>query len=68
VLKTKIIPAFFGFLSLIVLLNPGAGLFFEIPDNIPLIGNLDEGAATLLLVWAVRTLLQKNPPKPPATP
>lgn len=32
------------------LLNPGAGFLELIPDNIPLIGNLDEGVATML-VW-----------------
>jgi hypothetical protein len=34
----------------IYLLNPGAGVFELIPDNIPFIGNLDEGVAAIL-VW-----------------
>lgn len=39
-----------GALSAIFLLNPGAGIFFEIPDNFPIIGNLDEAAAAALLI------------------
>ncbi|NOY00424.1 MAG: DUF1232 domain-containing protein [Verrucomicrobia bacterium] len=39
-----------GVFSVIFLLNPGAGFFFEIPDNIPIIGNLDEAAAAALLI------------------
>ena len=40
-----------GLFCLIYILNPGAGIFELIPDNLPLIGNLDEAAAfaTLLL-------------------
>ncbi|MCD6576897.1 MAG: DUF1232 domain-containing protein [Anaerolineaceae bacterium] len=36
-------------LSLIYLLNPTAGVIELIPDNLPLIGNIDEGAAALAL-------------------
>jgi hypothetical protein len=68
VFAKKILPAVLGLVSLIFLLNPGWGVFFEIPDNLPLVGNLDEGAATLILLWAVRTLLEKNPPPPPKLP
>ena len=32
--------------GLLYLLNPGAGIFELLPDNLPLIGNLDEAAAT----------------------
>lgn len=39
-----------GTLSALYLFNPSAGIFELIPDNIPLIGNLDEVMATLLLV------------------
>jgi len=43
--------ALLGALALLYLLNPTAGVFELIPDNIPLIGNLDEaGAMTLLLI------------------
>jgi len=43
-----------GFLLLIYLLNPTAGFFELIPDNIPLIGNLDEAAAMTLLLMCLR--------------
>lgn len=36
--------------AVVYLLNPDAGILELIPDNIPVIGNLDEVAATLLLV------------------
>lgn len=39
-----------GATSLLYLLNIGAGIFELIPDNFPLIGNLDEAAATFLLI------------------
>jgi len=43
-----------GLLMLIYLLNPTAGFFELIPDNIPLIGNLDEAAAMTLLLMCLR--------------
>jgi hypothetical protein len=39
-----------AFLGGIYMLNPGAGIIEIIPDNIPFIGNLDEGGA-MLAVW-----------------
>ena len=39
-----------GLLSALYLLNIGAGVIEVIPDNIPIIGNLDEAAATALLL------------------
>ena len=39
-----------GVLGFIYMLNPTAGFIEFIPDNIPLVGNLDEGVA-FLLVW-----------------
>ncbi len=39
-----------GVLSLLYILNPGAGFIELIPDNIPIIGNLDEAAATVILL------------------
>ncbi len=38
-------------LGALYLLNPTAGILEFLPDNIPFIGNLDEGAA-FMLVWA----------------
>ena len=43
-----------GLLSVVYLLNPTAGIFELIPDNIPLIGNLDEAAAVTLLLMCLR--------------
>ncbi|MEA3362935.1 MAG: DUF1232 domain-containing protein [Thermodesulfobacteriota bacterium] len=45
---------FLGLLSVIYLLNPTAGFFELIPDNIPIIGNLDEAAAVTLLMMCLR--------------
>ena len=36
-----------GSLALFYLLNPGAGVFELLPDNLPLIGNIDEAAAAI---------------------
>ena len=45
---------FLGLFSVIYLLNPTAGFFELIPDNIPIIGNLDEAAAVALLLMCLR--------------
>ena len=39
-----------GLLSGAYLLNIGAGVVEFIPDNLPIVGNLDEASATLLLM------------------
>lgn len=39
-----------GFASIIYLLNPTAGIFELLPDNIPFIGNIDEGFASFILL------------------
>lgn len=43
-----------GILSVLYLLNPSAGFFEILPDNLPLIGNLDEATATMVLLAALR--------------
>lgn len=43
-----------GLLSVLYLLNPGAGIFEILPDNLPLVGNLDEAAAVALLLMCLR--------------
>ena len=48
----SIIAAGAGIFSLIYLLNPTMGLAELIPDNIPIFGNLDEAAATTILIAA----------------
>jgi uncharacterized membrane protein YkvA (DUF1232 family) len=40
----------------IYILNPTMGVFELIPDNLPVIGNLDEGAAAILIWNAVQQL------------
>ena len=49
-----------GLVGLVYLLNPGAGIIELLPDNAPIIGNLDEAAATLLVVSAFRAWRKKN--------
>lgn len=43
-----------GVIGLVYILNPTAGIIEFIPDNLPIIGNLDEAAAVLLLLAALR--------------
>ena len=43
-------------LSVIYILNPTMGVFELIPDNMPIVGNLDEAGATALLISCVRYL------------
>lgn len=49
-----LVVAFVGLISLIYLINPTAGIIEFIPDNIPFVGNVDEGLATILLISAIR--------------
>ena len=46
----NLIVAIVGIISTMYLLNIGLGFIELIPDNIPLLGNLDEAAATALLL------------------
>ena len=50
---TRIVVFSVGILATIYILNPTAGLFEIIPDNLPLIGNLDEAAAVALLLMCL---------------
>lgn len=49
-----ILVALAGLLSLLYLMNPTAGVFELIPDNFPIIGNLDEAAACAIILAAFR--------------
>lgn len=40
-------------LSLIYILNPTAGVLELLPDNLPIIGNLDEGVAFAMLWYGL---------------
>lgn len=44
-------------IGLVYILNPTFGLIELIPDNLPIIGNLDEGAAFILIMYGVIELL-----------
>ena len=46
----KFIMVIVGLLAAAYLANPGLGVFAEIPDNFPIIGNLDEAAVTAILL------------------
>ncbi len=50
----KIVVFCLGVLAALYLLNPTAGVFELIPDNLPLVGNLDEAAAVALLVMCLK--------------
>ncbi len=45
----KFLVGLSGIVAIVYLLNPTAGILELIPDNIPLVGNLDEGAACYIL-------------------
>jgi uncharacterized membrane protein YkvA (DUF1232 family) len=49
----KVLVGVIGGLSALYLVNPGFGVFEFIPDNIPFLGNLDEGVAATLLLSAL---------------
>ena len=49
----NIIVACLGIIALLYILNIGAGIIEFIPDNFPLIGNLDEGSAVVLLLMCL---------------
>lgn len=42
----------------IYILNPTAGLLELIPDVVPVVGNLDEAAATALILWGIQAIRQ----------
>ena len=54
----------FGWLKLIIgivyLLNWGFGVFEIIPDNLPFVGNIDEGVAGGLVVLGFKQIFKKK--------
>jgi len=50
----RILIALAGLLAFVYLLNPTLGIFELIPDNIPLVGNVDEVTASTVLLAALR--------------
>lgn len=49
----KVVVSCVGLLATLYILNPTAGLFEILPDNLPLVGNLDEAAAVALLLMCL---------------
>ncbi|MFN3875934.1 MAG: hypothetical protein ACK4L7_08490 [Flavobacteriales bacterium] len=43
-----------GLLAFLYLLNPTLGLFELLPDTLPLVGNLDDATAAMVLLGALR--------------
>jgi len=50
----SVLVVIIGIIGFIYLLNPTAGFFEIIPDNLPFIGNLDEAGAVMLVLGALR--------------
>lgn len=50
----KLLVALAGVFAFIYLVNPTFGLFEFLPDNLPLVGNIDEATATMVLLGALR--------------
>lgn len=78
----RIFAVFGVLLSLFFLMNPTAGILELIPDNLPLVGNLDEAFFTVLLLSSLAylgvelpwlrgrypALTRKDPPDNSGTP
>ena len=50
----SLLVAIAAFLSVVYLINPTAGFLEFIPDNLPIVGNLDEAAAVTILLACAR--------------
>jgi hypothetical protein len=48
-------------LGAVYVINPGAGIIELLPDNLPIIGNLDEAAILFLMFGAMRYLGMRLP-------
>ena len=51
-----IVAVIVAFLCVIYMLNPTAGFVEFIPDNLPVIGNVDEGLIMILLLGCLKYL------------
>lgn len=45
---------FLGLFSLLYLLNLGVGIVEILPDNLPIVGNLDEAGATAIFIFCLK--------------
>ena len=56
------VPIWLTYLAAVVgvvyMLNPGAGFIEAIPDNMPIVGNLDEGVAFTLIWYGLVEIFQ----------
>ena len=50
----RFLIALAGVLAFLYLMNPTFGVFELLPDNIPLLGNVDEATATMILLGSLR--------------
>ena len=50
----RTLVALAGIVAAVYLVNPTLGLFEFLPDNLPLVGNIDEATATMVLLGALR--------------
>lgn len=59
----------FTAIGMVYLLNPTAGFIELLPDNLPIIGNIDEGVAALMIWYGLVEYFEgrklKNLPPPP---
>lgn len=55
-LASPVVSVILGALCLVYLLNPTAGVVELIPDNLPIVGNLDEGAVGMILLQMLYNL------------
>ncbi len=53
-LLKNILIAGLGVVTVIYLINPTLGVLELLPDNLPLVGNVDEGLATTILLAVLR--------------
>ena len=49
-----------AFASIIYLLNPTAGIFELLPDNLPFIGNIDEALAAFVIYSSIEYFMGKK--------
>jgi hypothetical protein len=52
----RITAVLLALISIVYLINPTAGVFEFLPDNLPFIGNVDEGLAAYILYSCVEYL------------
>lgn len=50
----NLLVALAGLLALLYLMNPTFGVFELLPDNLPLVGNIDDATAAMVLLAALR--------------